>query len=424
MMSIPMRVSQVCRRAAVIAFGLALPMIAAQPARAQKFKIIYSFTGGADGFIPYAKLIGDGAGNFYGTTYSGGAFNYGTVFKVTTAGRETVLYSFTGGTDGANPTAGLTRDAAGNLYGTTNSGGDSSCSVFGSIGCGVVFKVDPAGQETVLHTFTGGTDGAAPYLGSLLRDNVGNLYGTTEFGGDSSCSTFYPGCGTVFEVNAAGSESVLYRFTDGLDGGFPYAGLAPGPSGTLYGTNVARGPSGWGTVFKLGKSGSESALYGFAGSPDGAAPYGGVVHDSQGNWYGTTYSGGGGSSLCNGSGGCGTVFKIDTTGKETVLYSFSGGTDGGNPYAGLVLDSSGNLYGTTEFFGDASCNPPFGCGTVFKVDPAGNETVLHTFTGKPDGELPYAGLIMDDAGNLYGTTFGGGAYGGGDGAGTVFVIRP
>src|SRR5579863_2366927 len=234
------------------------------------YTVLHGFTGlVADGLFPlYSGVVRDAAGNLYGATFEGGAQGRGTVFKLDRFGRETALHSFAGGTDGAYPTGGLIRDGAGNLYGSTEQGGDTSCN------CGTVFKVDAAGSEIVLYAFTGGTDGAGPYASTLSRDTAGNLYGTTQGGGSTSCN-----CGTVFKVDAAGKESVLHAFEGGMDGEFPQ---------------------------------------------------GAVIRDAAGNLYGTTYQGG--DLSCN----CGSVFKLDAAGNETVLYAFTGGNDGANPAAGVI----------------------------------------------------------------------------------------
>jgi uncharacterized repeat protein (TIGR03803 family) len=302
----------------------------------------------------------------------------------------TVLYTFTGGTDGGVSFAGLTRDKEGNLYGTTSSGGDDNCSDLGP-GCGVVFKVDGADNETALYTFTGGTDGGVPFAG-LTRDEGGNLYGTTSIGGSF-------GNGTVFKLDNTGQLTVLHSFCSApncADGSTPYAGVIP-YAGKLYGTTIGGGPFDAGVVFELDLSGKETVLHTFCPSggncTDGASPNG-LIHDGAGNLYGTTTSGG--------ANGGGTVFKLSPTGVETVLHSFAGGADGATPLAGLIRDEAGNLYGTTELGG------PSGSGTVFKVDAAGNETVLYSFTGATDGGYSEASLIRDGEGNLYGTTFGGG----------------
>ena len=244
-----------------------------------------------------------------------------------------------------------------------------------------------------MHSFTGGADGSDPYAG-LIRDSAGNLYGTTLLGGAS-------GAGVVFKVDTTGTETVLHSFSGGTDGGAPQAGLIRGSAGDLYGTTVQDGASGAGVVFKLDAIG-ETVLYSFTGGADGSNPFGSLVRDSAGNLYGTTESGG--------ASGAGVVFKLDTTGTETVLYSFTGDADGGYPYAGLIRDSAGNLYGTTSS-GGAS-----GQGVVFELDTTGTETVLYSFTTGADGAFPYAGLIRNSAGNLYGTA----TYG----YGVVFRIQP
>jgi uncharacterized repeat protein (TIGR03803 family) len=344
----------------------------------------------------------DARGNLYGTTLEGGATGDGTVFKVGTGDKETVLYSFTGGANG-DPYASLVRDAFGNLYGTTYG--------VNSVDNGAVFKLGATGQETLLYHFTGDTDGANPY-GVLVRDAEGNLYGTTLFGGAGpGC---FSGCGTVFKVNAEGQETVLYRFSGTAgDGAFPYAGLVRDALGNLYGTTEAGGTSGYGTVFKVNKDGVETVLHSFTSGLDGAAPYAGLVRSPLGNLYGVTSSGG--------ASGNGTVFEVNTNGKETVLYSFAGGADGANPiYASLVIDAYGNLYGTTAYGGEnPACTS--GCGTVFKVSINGKETVLYRFTETGgDGTHPIAGLVSDARGDLYGTTFEGGAAD----MGAVFKLTP
>jgi uncharacterized repeat protein (TIGR03803 family) len=266
----------------------------------------------------------------------------GTVFKVDQTGKETRLYEFIGGSDGANPFSALTRDSAGNLYGTASGGGAS--------GFGVVFKLDTTGKQTVLHSFAGGSgDGQYPFAG-VIRDAAGNLYGTTQNGGASNF-------GTVFKLDATGSLTLLYSFSGGADGGFPYYGrLVRDKGGNLYGTTFAGGAFKFGTVFKLDTTGKETVLYSFAGPPgDGQFPYAGLVPDAAGNLYGTTNLGG--------AFGTGTLFKVDKTGVETVLRHLAYASDGGYPYAGMIRDSGGNLYGVTS-----SGGPSF-AGTVFKLVP-------------------------------------------------------
>jgi uncharacterized repeat protein (TIGR03803 family) len=321
-------------------------------------------------------------------------------------------YIFLGPPDGLNPEAGLIRDAVGNLYGTTTEGGTSNA--------GTVFKVDAAGKETILYSFL--MDTGAPQT-PLVRDSAGNLYGTAQGG------TY--GDGAVYELSITGKETTLYSFTGaGGDGRLTMAGVIRDKSGNLYGTTLSGGSGtcDCGTVFKLTKSGTETVLHSFTGAGvggDGAEPYGGLVHDAAGNLYGTTVSGG--DPSCNSGFGCGTVFKIDTAGMETVLYSFTGtGGDGAFPYATLILDASGNLYGTTEEGGSHTCKNSSGgtagCGTVFKLSAAGKETVLHSFAGGKSGQAPIGGLLRDKLGNLFGTTTQGGIQGCNNGCGTVFKL--
>jgi len=354
-------------------------------------KVIYSFAGGSDGADPLAGLVRDGTGNLYGTTYGGGDYGSGTVFRLDTTGKEAVLHSFSGGPDGGYPYAGLILDAASNLYGTADAGGVHNY--------GAVFEMPAGGAEGVLYSFTGtGGDGADPLAG-LIRDGVGNLYGTTASGGAS-------GLGTVFKLSAGGAETVLHSFRGGSDGEYPEAGLVQDGVGNLYGTTYAGGASGFGTVFKIDAKGNETVLYSFRGGADGEYPSAGLVRDAAGNLYGTTNSGG--------ASGDGIVFKISPAGKETVLHSFKGGKDGEYPYASVIRDAAGNLYGTT-YGGGAS-----GWGTVFEINPTGKETVLYSFAGAADGASPEGGLVQDAAGHLYGTT----KYGGALGAGTVFELSP
>jgi uncharacterized repeat protein (TIGR03803 family) len=374
---------------------LTFAVIGTPAAQAQTYTVLHRFTG-ADGQSPseYGHLIGDSAGDIYGTTVSGGASGAGVVFKLNKTTGETVLHSFTGGADGGLPQDGLIRDSAGNLYGTTSAGGESDG--------GVVFKVDTTGTETVLYNFKIGRGGAVPYT-SLIQDSEGNLYGTTTRGGASRS-------GVVFKLNTTGTETPLYSFTGGADGENPYSDLIPDSEGNLYGTTVGGGVSIWGVVFKLDKTGTETVLHSFTGGADGGFPLAGVIRDSEGDLYGTTQSAG--ISLA------GVVFKLDPTGTETVLYAFTGGADGAYPLGGLIRDSAGNLYGTASG-GGASRQ-----GVVFKLDPTGTETVLYNFTGGADGGFPQAGLTLDSAGNLYGTTYYGGSGPVASGHGVVFMIQP
>ena len=390
-------------------FALLL-LVATQPAQAQTFTVLHKFAGQAGGTLPPAGVVVNARGNLYGVTEYGGSFNFGTVFKVDPNGRETVFHSFSGG-DGLWPAAPLIWGTNGKLYSTTVDGGTPEggrC----KHGCGTVFALDQAGKETVLYAFKGGSDGGNPSAG-LVRDGDGNLYGTTTSGGDTSC--YVGGCGVVFKLDKNRRQTVLYRFTDHIDGKLP-EGLIRDGAGNLYGTTYDGGTSGHGAVFKLSQTGKLTVLYSFTGGSDSGDPKGLFIRDRSGNLYGTTYG--------VGSQDYGVVFKLNTSNKLTVLYSFTGGADGEYPDS-LLPDKSGNLYGTTLVGGTGSGCYYGSCGTVFKLNTNNSKTVLHSFTGA-DGELPN-GLIMDGFGNLYGTTFGGGkgvacsAY---HGCGTVFKLSP
>jgi uncharacterized repeat protein (TIGR03803 family) len=355
------------------------------------YKSLYSFKGGGDGGYPYAGLTALN-GTLYGTTYGGGGSGgWGTVFKVSTSGKERVIYRFKAGADGAHPYAGLIA-LNGTLCGTTYQGGTS--------GWGTVFKVSTLGKEHVLYSFKGGADGAYPHAGLTALNGI--LYGTTYAGGGLS------GWGTVFKVSMSGTEHVLYRFKAGADGAHPYAGLIA-VNGTLYGTTYQGGIKGWGTVFNVSTSGEEHVFYSFEGGADGGYPYAGVTNVAD-ILYGTTYAGGASS-------GWGTVFTsgeeiVFTSGNADALYRFKADADGAHPYAGLIA-LNGTLYGTT-YQGGAS-----GWGTVFKLSTSGEELVLYSFKAGKDGGYPYAGLTALN-GALYGTTKEGGSHG----WGTVFRISP
>ncbi len=316
-----------------------------------------------------------------------------------------VLQRF-GGHNGNQPGASLTTDSAGNIYGSTEGGG--------AHGVGSVFRIDRRGNEKILFSFGAGAVIFGQPEADVIMDTQGNLFGTALplIGGGNE--------GAVYELSPSGEETVLHAFTGGADGGYSFSNLTLDAGGNLYGTASEGGSFdgadcaqfGCGVVFKISASGEYSVLYAFQGT-DGEAPSAGAILDGKGNLYGTTALGG--------SAGDGTVFKLDPKGKETVLYSFSGGADGNMPVSELVMDQSGNLYGTTEYGGEneQDCNG-YGCGVVFKVDTGSNETVLHAFLGPvSDGSNPVAGLVMDAQGTLYGTT----QYGGPNGsAGTVYAL--
>ncbi len=298
--------------------------------------VLHFFNNAGDGCFP-AGLTIDSAGTLYGAAYN-------NIFKLPASGNLKVVHNFDSFAQGANPSGPLLRDSAGNIYGATLGGGDAvDC---GFSGCGTIFKIDKTGLETVLYTFTGGADGSDPQ-GGVIRDAAGNLYGTTTLGGDPSCSYLYsqPGCGTAFKLSTAGVLTVLHTFTGGTDGKNPTSGLTMDPAGNLYGVTVAGGNTrcdrnnGCGTVFKIDTAGNETVLHTFANATEGSYISGRLTRDAAGNLYGTAAFGGN-------SNNDGVVFKLDSHGKETVLHRFSG-LDGSGPLGGVILDGAGNLYGTT-----------------------------------------------------------------------------
>jgi uncharacterized repeat protein (TIGR03803 family) len=390
--------------------------------------VLHNFTSANSnqGTDPTGPVSLDSSGNLWGTTGGGSAF-FGVAFLLSQAGdgySETLAYTFRGqpyAAEGIYPTGGLILDGAGNLYGTTSSGGAD--------GWGVVFRLAPAAGggfiHSTLHAFGGSTaDGGGP-VGSLVRDSAGNLYGTTRIGGTYQS-------GTVFRISPSSGggygESVLYSFTGDADGSTPEAGLTIDGAGNLYGTTSSSRTSGYfGAVFKLSPTGggayTTSILHTFLGS-NGAAPRSALVMDDTGNLYGTTRLGSGVDGI-----GRGTVFKLTHIAGDrynpSVIYSFRGGSDGEEPVAGLAIDSAGNLYGTTSKGGDSS-NCLDGCGTVFKLTRASGyeKSILFSFTGGSVGSGPAASPVMDREGNLYGTTSSGCGWGasGCDNAGNVFKL--
>jgi uncharacterized repeat protein (TIGR03803 family) len=396
-----------CLRTATVAAVLAIiPVASTQasaPTQEPTFTVLHAFTGGAgEGANPYAGLIHDEAGNLYGTTLNGGLWQHGTVFKLDPAGVVTTLYSFERRGDGNKPYGGLVRDSAGDLFGMTPTGiGDK-------VSDGIIYRISASGKEAKPHVFTGPpSDGLRPY-GGLIRDQ-GTFYGTTSVGGSVDQ-------GTVFSLSN-GREIVLYSFNthsgDG-DGANPEGTLVRDEAGNLYGTTLQGGNDSFGTVFRLDSTGNETILHAFSIADGSPGP--GLMLDQLGNLYGTTNGG---------SSGDGTLFEMDTGGNNyTILYTFPGGANGVQALGALVADKAGNLYGTTRYGGDLSCGAPYGCGVVFKLSPAGNETILHTFSGK-DGMVPSSGLVRDAAGNLYGTAPRGGSTETCDsGCGVVFKITP
>lgn len=382
-------------------FSLSFLLIAAAAtATAQTYTVLHYFEGAPDGQRPRAVLYRDAAGNLYGTTSSGGTGQFaGVIFRLDSSGNETILHYFNV-PFGAYPWGGLVADAEHNAYGTTQNGGSTACS---PDSCGVVYKLAKSRQYTFLHYFTG-VDGAYP-VGTLVRDPQGNLYGTTTWGGAHDG-------GVIFEIDASGNFQVLHDLDGSHDGYTPYGSLIRGKLGYLYGTTYSGGGKwmGSGTVFKFDPtSGKCAVLHVFNSESDGGSPMGRLVADTQGNLYGTTSKGG--------PEGEGTVFKLAASGEFTVLHSFSAqGSEGYDPLAGLIRDSVGNLYGSTSE-GGTKCEG-FSCaGSIFKLDPSGKLTILAAFNGGI-GDSPAAELIQDSAGNLYGTTQYGFL------AGVVFKISP
>jgi uncharacterized repeat protein (TIGR03803 family) len=393
-------------------------LTAAHPAFAQTDTILYDFcslSNCADGVAPSSALSMDASGNFYGVTQLGGTFNEGTLYQLSPDGTVTVLHTFGSvANDGIYPFGNLFMDSEGNLYGGTAEGGANNG--------GILFKVTPEGAETILYNFCsmGGsecTDGSVP-VGGFVRDSHGNFYGTTEQGGAHKL-------GTVFRLTPGGIETVLHSFGNGTDGATPEAGLVMDSAGNIYGTTAHGGVTlcseGCGAVFKMTLSGTMTLLYSFCAgfsSPcrDGIYPLAAPVLDSLGNLYGTTEV----SGLYN----YGTVFRISRSGTDTLLHQFAGHDDGENPVGGLIFDSAGYLYGTTLGSGSDRSD-----GIVFKMSSTsrtGKETILHSFRGgNVDGSEPEATLLMDSAGNLYGTTvFGGNGSSSSLGDGAVFKVTP
>jgi uncharacterized repeat protein (TIGR03803 family) len=384
---------------------LLLCAVTAIASSAQTLTTLHSFDS-TDGANPFAGLVQAIDGNFYGVTHSGGATtaNDGTFFRITPSGTLTSLYSFcalTNCTDGALPYdwAGLIQ-VNGNFYGTTGYGGADNR--------GTVFKITTKGKLTTLYNFCSETsckDGAEPEAG-LVEGTDGNLYGAATSGGAY-------GYGAIFKITTGGTLTTIYSFcanSDCPDGSFPAGGLIQATDGNFYGTTQGGGANkdsicdveGCGTVFKITSSGALTTLYSFCsktGCTDGQGPNAGLVQGTDGDLYGTAYGGG--------DNGDGTIFKITTAGKWTLLYTFcpeTGCADGQVPNAGLIQATDGNFYGTTLSGGT------LGAGTIFKITSTGTLTTLHSFTGT-DGEEPYAGLIQGTNGEFYGTTSGGGAHG-------------
>ena len=396
------------------------------PLPAQTFTTLHSFDG-ADGYTPTAALIHVTDGNLYGTSAYGGPTSClsnssyvgcGTIFRITPDGKLTTLYSFctqTGCPDGQFPFGGLIEATDGNFYGTTFLGGSTL------IRAGTVFKITPGGTLTTLHSFAGyPTEGGNP-LAALVQGNDGNFYGTTPYGGANrkSCITDGIGCGTVFKITPSGTFTTLHSFDYG-DGSYSYGGLIQATNGNFYATTSQGGVNGRGTLFEITPGGTLTTFHPFCSQSnctDGFAPAGALLQTADGNFYGSTQFGGS-------NGDYGTIFQITSSGKLTTLHSFDN-TDGWLPVGGLVQAADGNFYGTTIYGG------AYGGGAVFEITPGGTLTTLHSFAGPPtDGQYPGSGLVQDTNGKLYGTTESGGTlagnalceFSGSGGCGTVFSL--
>jgi uncharacterized repeat protein (TIGR03803 family) len=375
--------SAICMQVAVaLALAAVLGFAAPPAAQAQTFSVLYSFGAtSTDGKDPKGKLVLDAAGNLYGTTANGGTGTAcfdgcGTIFKIDPSGNETVLYNFTGGADGYNPLGGVIRDPEGNLYGTASVSGNS-CS------CGTVFKLDSSNNFTVLHTFTG-PDGDNPEAGLVSLN--GELYGTTASGGNGlGC------CGVIFKISKGGAFHVLHVFAQS-EGQLPQ-GIVTDTAGNIYGATKYGGASGDGTIFELDTAGNLTDLFSFSPDAGGVGPVGRIIRDVNGNIHGVT--GVSGSAIKA------VVFRISSTGSESVLHTFGTATEDGTTPAAGVVDASGVLYGTTFDGGiPDGCNGA-GCGVVYRIAGNGKYTVLYRFTGAADSGGP-GELTLDGSGNLYG----------------------
>jgi hypothetical protein len=398
----------------VSAILLVMGMSALPAAQAQTFNVLHTFSGGPDGAYPYATVTLDSAGNLYGTTYGGSTHNaYGNVYQLVRHGSNWVLnslHTFQSGDDGQHPLAGVIFGSDGSLYGTTPYGG-TGC---GQLGCGTVYNLRRPARichgvscpwtENILYLFAGYPDGAAPQYGPLVFDAAGNIYGTTDGGGQFDDGVVYQ----LTKTHSGWTEGVLYNFSNG---GKPVSGVTLDSAGNLYGTAPL---AHYGFVYELIKAGplwSEKTLHTFQGGDDGADPYGGLIFDAAGNAYGTTE----GFPDEQRS----TVFELtpeaDGSWTETVLYEFPAGSFG--PRANLAMDAAGNLYGSTYGLGVDRF------GRVFKLTHAGGSwtyTDLYIFTNGVDGAYPIGGVTLDSEGNIYGTCVEGGS----QGFGTVWQITP
>jgi uncharacterized repeat protein (TIGR03803 family) len=383
-------------------------MVPVSSALAATEKVLYSFNGNPNGNGPQSGLTSDAAGNLYGSTFFGGSAGQGVIYKLThssTGWTETILYNFQGGAaDGAKPQGTLILDTAGNIYGTATLGGS---------GNGIVFELSPSGgsyRETVLHVFA---YGQSPINAGVIRDTAGNLYGETAGGGSFSSGTIYE----LKHTTAGYSYQTLYNFAGGNDGYYPSGGLIFGRAGIMYGTTAGGGgPANAGTVFEMKRNTNgtwtETVIHGFQSYADGFDPETPVVVDNAGNLFGTTLFGG--SIPCDGPSGCGEVFELSPSGTgtwtKTLLHAFSDTPDGRLPAAGLAFNKAGHLFGTTE-------NGGGGTGTLYELAPQSGggwtESIVYSFGNGGDGGFPVSPVIVNRAGNIFGTTLVGGTWSGG-----------
>ena len=411
--------------AVAVAIVFMLTLVTSPAAQAQTFSVIHTFTGGQDGGWPYAGLTIDNSGTLYGTTYRYGAHDAGVVYRLKLKGGNRIfnpIYTFTGGSDGGGPEGRVIVGPNGTLYGTTAEGGNGYGTVFSLKPSPTACQTALCPwTKTVLYVFKGAPDcgngGAPTSFGDLTFDQAGNIYGTTYSGGVNNT-----GCVYKLAPSGGGSytESVIHSFTGGSDGRFPFTGVILDSTGNLYGTTGQGGPSDFGTVYQLVPTGggyTENILYSFKGGSDGRYAFGGLVFDQSGNLYGSTEDGGPGLA--------GTAFELTPAGNGnwsyTAIYSFSGNPSYNGPYASFVMDGAGNLYGTTWGSGAKGYGNVFKLTRT--IQPPWNYTSLHDFTGY-DGLNPISNVTFDASGNLYGTTSGGDNGNCDGGCGVVWEITP
>lgn len=454
------------RRLALVALtATALSLSLTTAASAQTETVMYSFTGASDGSVPNANMIADSAGNYYGTAFWGGSYNStygcqyygcGTVFELSPNGlggwTYNVIYTFTGGADGGDPAGALVFDGSGNLYGTTYQGGvpSSDCQSL-PVGCGVVFELSPSGSgpwtQKTLYSFLGGNDGEFSEA-ALVFDGAGNLYGTTPLGGAKKECNIY-GCGELFKLAPNGSGgwtySIIHSFSNGKDGGRPESAPTLDSAGDIFVTTTqgggatACGEGGCGTIVEFIPNGSGGytgkLLHAFQGGREGQTPEAGLVLDASGNLYGAALEGGYEQGSCKTVTGCGLIYQLSpVTGgyKATIIYTFLGRADGYAPVSTLTLDSSGNLYGTS-YGGPAGVGDcGFPCGAIYKLTHgtggSWTQSVVYAFTGGAGGDIMQAGVTLNAAGDIFGTTVGGGVENGtnacGNGCGVAYEMVP